>query len=98
MCVLAEPAFDPYTNEPCGPLITHKDIDEIDNCYSQKSIDALVASLDVNDAAYVSCRRTRRNSETRRNEEKQCQSARTRIATISSDIRQYFPGIADNAT
>jgi hypothetical protein len=26
------------------------------------------------------------------------QSARTRIATISSDIRQYFPGIADNAT
>jgi hypothetical protein len=26
------------------------------------------------------------------------QSARTRIATISSDIRQYFPGISDNAT
>ena len=26
------------------------------------------------------------------------QSARTRIETISSDIRQYFPGIADNAT
>jgi hypothetical protein len=25
------------------------------------------------------------------------QSARTRIATISSDIRQYFPGIANNA-
>jgi hypothetical protein len=49
ICVLAEPAFDPYTNEPCGPLITHKDIDEMDNCYSQKSIDALVASLDVNE-------------------------------------------------
>jgi hypothetical protein len=26
------------------------------------------------------------------------QSARTRLATISSDIRQYFPGIADTAT
>jgi hypothetical protein len=26
------------------------------------------------------------------------QSARTQIATISSDIRQYFPGIADSAT
>jgi hypothetical protein len=26
------------------------------------------------------------------------QSARTRIATIFSDIRRYFPGIADNAT
>jgi hypothetical protein len=49
ICVLAEPAFDPYTSEPCGPLITHKDIDEMDNCYSQKCIDALVASLDVNE-------------------------------------------------
>ncbi len=26
------------------------------------------------------------------------QSARTRMATISSDIRQYFPGIGDDAT
>ncbi len=26
------------------------------------------------------------------------QSARTRIAKIPADIRQYFPGIADNAT
>jgi hypothetical protein len=26
------------------------------------------------------------------------QSAQTRIATISASIRQYFPGIADNAT
>jgi hypothetical protein len=25
-------------------------------------------------------------------------SARTRIATLSYDIRQYFPGIADSAT
>jgi hypothetical protein len=49
ICVLETTAFDPYTNEPCGPLITHKDIDEMDNCYSQKCIDALVASLDVNE-------------------------------------------------
>jgi hypothetical protein len=26
------------------------------------------------------------------------QSARTRMATLSSDIRQYFPGIADSTT
>jgi hypothetical protein len=26
------------------------------------------------------------------------QSARSRMATLSSDIRQYFPGIADGAT
>jgi hypothetical protein len=26
------------------------------------------------------------------------QSARTSMATLSSDIRQYFPGIADGAT
>lgn len=49
MCVLAEPAFDPYTSEPCGPLITYEDIDEMDDCSSPETIDALLASLDVNE-------------------------------------------------
>jgi hypothetical protein len=48
ICVLAEPAFDPYTREPCGPLITHKEIDQMDDWCSQTSIDALVAAVDAN--------------------------------------------------
>lgn len=49
ICVLAAPAFDPYTGEPCGPLMTHQDIDEqLDDELSPHSIQSLVASLDLN--------------------------------------------------
>lgn len=48
ICVLENPATDPYTGEPCGPLMTHQDIDEkLDKDLSPNSIKSLVASLDL---------------------------------------------------
>ena len=47
LCVLAEPTFDPYFGEPCGPLISHKDIDAMDSYCSPKSINTLLASVDL---------------------------------------------------
>ena len=49
--VLARPAFDPYTGERCGPLITQQELDEkMDQelLSPTEALQALVASLDGN--------------------------------------------------